>query len=323
VASVNFKPTPSQPFRLATSWRWQDYKCPMREITLQGFCKVAAKLDITRVLILGDSLSIQFGISMLSLLGSPPRGRQTSFNAILKPFTIRCNNITTESEVQEPHSFDVKLWIYRRSPIDDFIYLNKESESNDTLANDQRNFVQDNLNCTVIIANTGAWMKGIENYTFAFHSILNWIDSLRSSNKILTFYRPTIPGHFHCEPNAPNIDNIKPADFNWTETVHQKPFLNYEEYHRKTNEILSSNEPIEEYNWLEFESYNLYSKSVIENRMSEGTNIHWLNIFNSSVLRQDGHVGFNDCLHALLPPYWWVHFFYSALWDISNNNIFI
>ena len=96
VASVNFKPTPSQPFRLATSWRWQDYKCPMREIVLQGFCKVAAKLDITRVLILGNSLSIQFGISMLSLLGSPPRGRQTSFNGILKPFTIRCNNFNSD-----------------------------------------------------------------------------------------------------------------------------------------------------------------------------------------------------------------------------------
>ena len=93
-------------------------------------------------------------------------------------------------------------------------------------------------------------MYGIGNYTLAFQSILNWIDSLHSANsKIFAFYRPTIPGHFHCEPNVPNF---KPADFDWTLPVHQKPFLNYDEYYRKTYEILSSEEPIEKRNWLEF-----------------------------------------------------------------------
>jgi len=320
VASQKFQPTREQPYRLATSWRWEDYRCPVMEISLLGFCHVAAKLDVTRILILGDSLSIQFGISFLSLLRFPPRGRRTSFNGILKQFTVPCTNTSFENETKQLISFNVDLLIYRRSPIGDFEYLNHESYSNGTLANDQRTFVENNPNRTVIIANTGAWMKGMGNYTFAFHSILNWIDSFPDANsKILAFYRPTIPGHFKCKPNAPNITT--PAEFNWTEPVQQSPYDDYSDYLLDTQMILSSDDRIEKYNWLDFESYNRYSHQFIENRTEDSLKIYWLNIFNSSVLRQDGHVGFGDCLHYYHPgpTDWWVHFFYSMLWDVAKS----
>lgn len=320
LASQNFKPTPEQPYRLATSWRWQDYKCPVMETSLLGFCLVAAKLDITRILILGDSLSIQFGISFLSLLGFPPRGRRTSFNGIQQQFTVPCANTSFENETNQPISFNVDLLIYRRSPIGDFDYLNQESHSNGTIANGQRIFVESNPNRTVIIANTGAWMKGMGNYTFAFHSILNWIDSFPDAkSKILAFYRPTIPGHFNCKPNAPNMTS--PAEFNWTEPVLQAPYIDYNDYLADTQMILSPDDLVEKYNWLEFESYNRYSRQFIGDRTEDSPKIYWLNIFNSSVLRRDGHVGFGDCLHYYHPgpTDWWVHFFYSMLWDVAKS----
>eukprot|EP00804_Cyclotella_cryptica_P004397 CCRYP_006818-RA/>CCRYP_006818-RA protein AED:0.09 eAED:0.09 QI:569/1/0.5/1/0/0/2/0/277 len=257
-------------------------------------------MDIRRVLILGDSLSIQFGISFLSLLGFPPRGGRTSFRGILKPFTVPCTNVTLQNETEEPISFNIDLLIYRRSPIADFEYLNEESSSNGTLANFQRTFVQSNPKRTVIIANAGAWMKKMGDYTFVFHSILNWIDSFpNATTKILAFYRPTIPGHFNCKPNAPNIS--KPTEFDWTEPVLQSPYNDYNEYLRDTQMMLSSGELIEKYNWLDFESYNRYSREFIENRTADRPTIYWLNIFNSSVLRRDGHVGFRDCLHYYHP----------------------
>ena len=53
------------------------------------------------------------------------------------------------------------------------------------------------------------------------------------------------------------------------------------------------------------------------------TPIQWLNIFRSSILRRDGHVGFDDCSHWAHPgpSDWWVHFFYSHLLDLANTHV--
>jgi hypothetical protein len=86
----------------------------------------------------------------------------------------------------------------------------------------------------------------------------------------------------------------------------------------------------EEYGWHKFENFNQYSLEKIKSRACNRSvaSIHWLNVYNSSVLRRDGHVGFGDCLHYYLPgPIdWWSHFFHSALSDLKaleneNNTI--
>jgi len=71
-----------------------------------------------------------------------------------------------------------------------------------------------------------------------------------------------------------------------------------------------------------FEAYNGYSHKKIQERSDDKVRIHWLNVYNSSVLRRDGHVGFGDCLHYYSPgpTDWWVHFFYSAIRDLANGE---
>ena len=61
-AYQNFTATPSQPYRLATAYRWVDDECPVREVDLIGFCRACAVLGIDRILVLGDSLNIEFEI---------------------------------------------------------------------------------------------------------------------------------------------------------------------------------------------------------------------------------------------------------------------
>ena len=71
------------------------------------------------------------------------------------------------------------------------------------------------------------------------------------------------------------------------------------------------------------ESYNAYAQENLANRTADKAHIQWLNIFNSSVLRRDGHIGFGDCGHYYMPgPVdWWVHFFFSALLDRSKLEL--
>ena len=85
--------------------------------------------------------------------------------------------------------------------------------------------------------------------------------------------------------------------------------------------------------WFDFkhangtvEAFNEYSRSVFSRRNHHNQTtgnllqVHWLNIYNSTVLRKDGHVAFGDCLHYLQPgPYSnWVHLFYSGLLDLAR-----
>lgn len=84
VQAQQFRPTLNTPFRWATTWRWEDAACPVHEISLNAFCRVSWQLGLTRYLFVGDSLTVQFFLSMLSLVGRPIKGLQ-------KPSTIHCS----------------------------------------------------------------------------------------------------------------------------------------------------------------------------------------------------------------------------------------
>ena len=337
IAANNFQATKEQPFRFATTWRWQDETCPVHEATLSKFCQTASKLNLTRFLIVGDSLSSEFFFSLRSLLGYPPSPREASFNGRYKPLSIPCNVDKGDATSQKQESsFTITFWLYRRSPVNDWVYLQNEADSNDSngtlLANAYRNFVQDNDKGTAIIGNMGGWMPSMNDHIVCFQAFLNWIDSFPDTSNIITFFRPTIPGHQDCMPFG--NDTTELANCNWSHPILQEPHPSYDSYFSG----LTQPGPARfSYDWNIFEKFNQYSKHVLENRTLQELSpsssgeveakkkprtIHWLNIFNSSVLRRDGHIGFNDCLHYYLPgpTDTWVHFFYSNLEDLANNN---
>jgi len=298
VAAQNFQPSLSQPFRLATAWRWQDENCPVSEISLSGFCRVCDELGITRVLIVGDSLSMLFRLSLLSLVKHVPT--RNMFQSVTRPHTVKCSQ-----------QFSITVLWYRRSPVEDLLSLSKPNRTR----TQHDLFVEENPNRTAVVLNTGAWIKTMPEFQEGLDSMLSWVDSFDKS-KIVAFYRETIPGHWPCEPNG----SKEAADtFDWSIPVmNVTPFRNYQEYQQnQTTEILAHR-----YQWSQFESYNAYAKQRIMDKRSENAvPIHWLNVYNSSVLRWDGHIGFgDDCLHyyAPGPTDWWVHFFFSAMIDLAT-----
>ena len=311
IASQRFRPTPQQPSRLAASYRWDDDKCPVHEVTLDKFCHICAALNVNKILILGDSLSAEFGMSLLSLLG---QDFPVAFNPLFKRWhSVPCGNSNGRRS-----SSIVLVRIYRRSPLSDFLTLHDDPLINSTITNSP--------NRTVIVANTGPWIPTFEEYKIAFGALLDYIDSF-PPDKIIPFIRPTIPGHPNCKPR-PDLDKahvgIKELEsFDWVNnTVDEVPFENITEYRDYMKQQNSS----ETYNWLKFERYNDYSYGMLMNRTevtaptNNMTEIHWLDIFPSAILRRDGHIGFKDCLHYYLPgPVdWWSHLFFSKLVDMAE-----
>jgi hypothetical protein len=334
LASQGFHETSEQPFRLATSWKWQEDEanCHVHEISLTGFCQACADLDITRIVILGDSLSTEFMFSIIGLLGFPLNGRQTSLKGRFLPLRISCpaaapaqDSSLSEKRIRSSSSkqFFITLWMFRKAPLDQLINLRS-----DTILWD---FVENHPNRTAIIANTGAWMKDMGQYTLAFQSLLDWFDSFPDPSKIIAFFRPTIPGHVDCLPLG---NKTEMSSYNWTIPVHHAPYLDYKDYLKTTMDILEAAPNKTVYNWFNFEAYNAHSQALLQNRTkatagatlsfnkNNNTNnitnpllpIHWLNVFNSTVLRHDGHVGFGDCLHYYIPGLSTYFFSSSSSW---------
>lgn len=309
-AEKSFQSSPTYPFRLATSWRWQDDHCPVQEISRESFCQVCWELGLTRFLIVGDSLSIQFMFSLISLLGLPPKHGRFSFRGLVKPFDVPCAAVNENNVTQ---SFQATIWMYKRSPAEDLFKLRDQVRRNQT-NEPHYAFVQENPNKTAIVANLGAWMHGMSSYQEAFGALLEWLGSFQPQDQVMMFFRPTIPGHLGCQP----VGNKTDYEIHGYSNVSETPYEDYAAYNETTQRLLAIN-ATDPHNWMEIETYNDYSRHQLQN-----WSIHWLNVFPSSVLRRDGHVGYgNDCLHYALPgpTDWWVHFFHSMLWDIRQEEM--
>lgn len=211
------------------------------------------------------------------------------------------------------------------------------NEMNVVTASGTPEFVATNPNRTAIVFNfnTGAHMRFFEEYKQGFGMLLSWLDSWDvDHSKLLAFYRDTLPAHAGCSPSkesfedegsGPGIDKFEILRADPT-----RPFANYSDFKKSTQakmqlQMQMKNKTLWE--WYDFkhsngttELYNSYSKGVFDSRPANKLQIHWLNVYNSTILRRDGHCGFGDCLHYLHPgpTDWWVHFFYSALLDLAE-----
>jgi hypothetical protein len=323
-ADQNFTSTPEQPYRLATSYRWQDDHCPVKEVNVVEFCRACQQLNINQILVLGDSLSTQFMQSAQSLLGFPPKGKRAKqFEAHFRPWTMKCPN-TNGGDQQK-----ITFLCQRMSLLKDWGKLSKKKETSKATK-----FVNKNDNRrTAIVANLGSWMETTEDYRQGFTFWLDWLGSF-DEDTVVPFFRPTIPGHLDCLPTGNGEKDY--IAYDWKHTVQQEPYKNYAEY-KTINDALREMtnktnrwELFEEWNSWSFQT--LYGSNDDNNLTAIPTSprtitnttarleIHWLNIFPSGVLRRDGHVGFGDCHHYSLPGPIdsWSHFFHSALLDLAG-----
>ena len=155
----------------------------------------------------------------------------------------------------------------------------------------------------------------------ALEAFLSWIDTsplVESKEKLgPIFFRETIPGHYPCKPEGKK-ENVETYD--WKVPLVDAPFESYREYRNFSDTYVGAPST---YQWQQFEAYNEYALGRLLNRSESAAAqtlpIYWLNVFNSSVLRRDGHIGFGDGLHYYLPgpPDFWSHFFHSYICELA------
>jgi hypothetical protein len=316
------------PYLPSTAYRWQEdavtpadadaslSPCSTPLLTADGFCRVAAALNVTRVYTAGDSLQEAFASSFRALLGYP---KWASIQFIKKPLVLRCN-ITSETNWTVTH-------VYRRVQTEntDFEAFFRDATRHET----RRDFLVDREGGgrTLMVVNVGAHVHSVANFTTSFRNLLSTVDSgdLLSADD-LVFFRNSAPGHAGCEPRGIRWDKYWRGSAK--DVLRDAPYHNYSEY-----QLSLSSDPVsvdDPYDWNLLEEYNAHAARILQERrhaqQQEAATaivrtpvVRLLNIWNATILRKDGHVGFDDCLHYNLPgpTDWWVHLWYAALQDLA------
>ena len=274
--------------RNATAWKWIDDHSPVTEISLDGFCKVCHHLDITRILIVGDSMARSFRQSLESLLGLPPGYRN---GGVLYEYII---NQQVEIPCSQSANFSGVTIAFQR--IEDL------AQMKDVAASETPDFIASNPNRTALIFNIGLHMKNLAEYREVFDFMMAWFNSWKvDRSKLHAFFRESIPGHPYCTPGR-NLDKNK--KFQTYKSDATEPFKTFTEFSITSHENMQAQMQMKNetsWKWYDFaytngtiEQYNAYSKEVFDSKLlrDDELQVHWLNVYNSTVLRRDGHEGF-------------------------------
>jgi hypothetical protein len=325
IANQKFRASGKFPFLPSTAYRWQEDEdthvdnsnsnttCAIPTITADGFCRLAAALNVTRIYTAGDSLTEAFASSFRALVGQP---KFASIQFIKKPLFMHCN-------LQNGQNWTV-IHIYRRVQTDntDFRAFFRDATQHET----RLDFLMDHAKFpgrTIAVFNIGAHVHSMANFSTSLEHLVETVDSLLRPEDIV-FFRNSVAGHAGCLPNSnatppARRDGSLPPE---SKVLADKPHHNYSEYQ-------SSLLPDDPYDWNLMEGYNAHAARVLQERRraqlltpstsTKTTVIRLLNVWNATILRKDGHVGFDDCLHYNLPgpTDWWVHFWYAALQDLA------
>lgn len=288
--------------RNSTSWKWVDANSPVTEISLDGFCKVCSHLEITRIFIIGDSLSRGFRRSLEALLGFTHTGATTHGalygQMVNKEYEIPCE--------QSAYNFSgVKIALEKINRLDELKVLT---------ASGTPRFIATNTNKTAIVFNTGDHMKFFEEYKEGFDALVSWLDSWDvDHSKLIAFFRSTVPGHPDCNPREELFEegNGGMGTFELLKADRTKPYANYSDFLKSAEAKIQLQMKMKNatWTWYDFkhangtvERYNSYAKEVFDERPSNKLQVHWLNVYNSTILRRDGHIGFGGKVLELFRP---------------------
>lgn len=290
-----FRPSADAPFRWESSWRWHDYApngCQIDyTVSSNKLCEVLHSLQVTRVLFFGDSLSQSMAKSLLNKLGTEHVTAKSKPSSTTESYQIQCPRFSNNVQ----------------------FLLAKEggghgSRSNPTrfdfvMTNVTRHFISSNPDRTLAVLNFGAHYHAMHEYEEDLDILLHTMDRFQRPNDLI-FFRTTVPGHKHCTPS-------NPRRFNWTQGLREVPLKRFEDYRITT-----------QYSWDLFFKYNRHVKQTLEERAEEKPTIHLLDVEHMTILRQDGHVGGQDCLHYYSPgPVdWWNHLLFTFLKELAAST---
>lgn len=325
-ADMKFVPTPEIPYRSSTTFKWVENLFPTCEpqvMTLEGLCFALAEIDMDRIFIVGDSLTMNQAQSLWKLLGNEDN-----------PTELGVRDPNWDRELECPNEDRTVYISFARN--DQLIENDKPVD----VAKDQHNcfaycypWTQRYLDfegSTLLIVNTGGHFQTHHQFQYAFREFVKTVDSMNRLYDVM-FFRTTTPGHTQCE------------------VMPDTPFDSYQEYSQSISD---------EYSWDKFVGYNDYVTKMLDIReredlrglkgieVSDGASgsladmkepkrikMEILDVYSMTVLRQDGHVSgetcddcqsknINDCLHYFLPgpPDWWNHVLYSHILDLGRKK---
>jgi len=308
------------------AWRETRYpQCALELMTREGFCAVLERLKIANVFFVGDSMTQAMYFSMMGLLhiGREHSGYGGSVdcfgNSSFRLFFDRSNLYAVGKPPPESLA-KVDVWGHDKIEVIAGYGQNGIGQcppTNDTSRmkhGRKRNFDFKDGACpwiegyrrlqgrTLLIINHGAAFHSVEYFSKSLDGVLKSLDNVPKRDDV-AFFRSVSPGHFDC--------------FNATDRYAlNRPLANYSEYLRLAETSM--------YSWDKFKLYNSYARERIEEREHSGNNtfpLRFLNVFNMTALRPDGHTAANDCLHYELPgPVdWWNHLLYTTLLDLAQS----
>mmetsp|Transcript_11036 Transcript_11036/g.30498 ORF Transcript_11036/g.30498 Transcript_11036/m.30498 type:complete len:499 (-) Transcript_11036:76-1572(-) len=327
-----FQPQQDAPFPWRTSWKWiDDADTVLKSAEIQGtnilpscqidytlsggkLCKILKALNVSTVLMNGDSLQRLMWKSFVNIVGRPFLQHYSFDNEALREAKVGKSSF--QGTIVCPENQTVDLLFHRTSGGGQAFPTSPRAPL--VFPNYTRQFISTSPGRVVMVFNIGAHYHNITHFEEDFDVWVNFVRSLRRPND-LVFFRTTVPGHPRCVPR-------RPKQFDWRNGKRIKPLESYQQF----SELFLRNGPLPFANWGQFEAYNSYAKKQTlrlsrtgrSSSSPSGPRIRVLDVFNMTVLRNDAYAGGVDCLHHMNPgPVdWWTHLFYTHLKLLALNK---
>ena len=318
-AANSFKATDMKRFRQPTTYKWISSffpGCHVNDIIIRpSFCHVWKKMEIQRIFLIGDSSVHSQAMSLWKVLGNG-----------IDPYTNNdARNYPNFKQEMECPGGNVEIVYIRNDnliePDDDIPVSYPEGIRNCGTIGFCYPWIGRYLSSpvkTLLISSMGATINTDEEFQHHFDAFIRTVDSFHRPDDILIF-RTNHPDHENCHvPASP---------------THPKPLENYQQY-LKFRASPSKVEGFNEY------IHHFTTKRNIEQLKETSTpkkmRMEVLDIYPMTVLRNDAHLGgeecvkatcnenaaMRDCYHYFLPgPVdWWNHLLYNNLMDIGLNQ---
>eukprot|EP00581_Thalassiosira_minuscula_P007217 CAMPEP_0183706612 /NCGR_PEP_ID=MMETSP0737-20130205/3379_1 /TAXON_ID=385413 /ORGANISM="Thalassiosira miniscula, Strain CCMP1093" /LENGTH=950 /DNA_ID=CAMNT_0025934059 /DNA_START=10 /DNA_END=2859 /DNA_ORIENTATION=+ len=314
-ADTNFVATAEDPYRPPTTYRWDETiwtTCPVEVLSKEEMCIQMERLNLKRILFVGDHTTMSQAISLASILGV---NDNISLDPAVVPNFSKTVGCTGHSNFDLTYIRNDRLEEPGTTP----------SPGNPNCGPDGTHYCypwsgqySNYENQQLMIVNTGYhWGEDWEGYISNFQNFVGRIDEISAANAIrvndVIMFRTSIPGHKECDL----FDGV---------------FRHYGEYcPRIVNGAFW-------HWWGELPPYNDYAIRIINewnllNTVKSGPNIELLDPWMMTVLRPDGHLSGSDAgpncgmnpqecmLYSLPGPVdWWNHLLLMQLVDIGTHR---
>lgn len=293
---------------------------PIAPVTKASFCHVMRRLEIRRLLLVGDSLMDSQLDSLVSLVGyNYCHFKKCRKNAQITKDSIDCDKTSSDE------AFSVRVVLYRENlganlrttdvtgredaieksnfPGEIPYCIDGPGNQSEALISPWHycpwhNVYKSTTDKTLLILNQGAHFHSVDTFAKSMDLFVASFNAIGHKDDILVF-RNTVPGHHRCF----DADGVIPV-----------PQMTHDAFLRRYYTT--------KYDWNLFDTYNHIAKENLHHIRSDVL-VHYLNVYNMTVLRPDSHWAGNDCLHYSLPgPIdFWNHLLFTNLADLAENML--